>query len=39
MPAPEGNPVLSKISIMGLDNEYIEKETARIKKRFNEIMQ
>jgi iron(III) transport system substrate-binding protein len=39
MPAPEGNPSLAKISIMGLDNEYIEKENARIKKRFNEIMQ
>jgi iron(III) transport system substrate-binding protein len=39
MPAPEGNPSLSKISIMGIDNDYIEKENARIKKRFNEIMQ
>ncbi|MDB5649708.1 MAG: extracellular solute-binding protein family 1 [Hyphomicrobiales bacterium] len=39
MPAPEGNPSLAKISIMGIDNEYIEKENARIKKRFNEIMQ
>jgi iron(III) transport system substrate-binding protein len=39
MPAPEGNPQLDKINIMGIDDAYIEKENARIKKRFNEIMQ
>jgi iron(III) transport system substrate-binding protein len=39
MPAPEGNPQLSAINIAAVDDDYIEKENARIKKRFNEIMQ
>ena len=39
MPSPEGSPNLKAISIVSIDDEYIEKETARIKRRFNEIMQ
>jgi len=37
--APEGAPPLSSLKILPVDYPYIEKETARIKKRFNEIFQ
>jgi iron(III) transport system substrate-binding protein len=36
---PEGNPPLSKINTIGIDDDMIEKEAAQIKKRFNEIFQ
>jgi iron(III) transport system substrate-binding protein len=37
MPAPAGAPDMKSIKINGVDYDYIEKETARIKKRFAEI--
>ena len=37
--APAGSPALSSLKILPVDYEYIEKETARIKRRFNEIFQ
>lgn len=39
MPAPEGNPPLASIKTASVDYDYIEKEAARIKKRFNESVQ
>jgi iron(III) transport system substrate-binding protein len=39
MPPPEGNPPLSQIKTAAVDYPYIEKEAARIKKRFNETLQ
>ncbi len=36
---PAGSPDLKSLKIIAVDDEYIEKETARIKKRFNEIFQ
>jgi iron(III) transport system substrate-binding protein len=38
-PAPAGSPALSSIKILPVDYDYIEKETPRIKRRFNEIFQ
>ena len=35
--APQGSPDLKSLKILGVDDEYIEKETQRIKRRFNEI--
>ena len=39
IPAPEGSPPLSSLKILSVDYDYIEKETPRIKRRFNEIFQ
>lgn len=39
IPPPEGSPDLQSIKILPVDYEYIEKETPRIKRRFNEIFQ
>jgi hypothetical protein len=39
IPAPQGSPELKSLTIIAVDNDYIEKETSRIKKRFNEIFQ
>jgi iron(III) transport system substrate-binding protein len=36
---PAGSPELKSLKIIAVDNDYIEKENARIKKRFNEIFQ
>ena len=36
---PAGSPDLKSLKIIAVDDDYIEKETARIKKRFNEIFQ
>ena len=36
---PEGNPPLSAIKIRAVDYDYIEGESARIKRRFSEAMQ
>lgn len=36
---PAGSPELKSLKIIAVDNDDIEKETARIKKRFNEIFQ
>jgi iron(III) transport system substrate-binding protein len=36
---PQGSPDLKSLKIIPVDNEYIEKETGRIKRRFNEIFQ
>ncbi|HWP24849.1 MAG TPA: extracellular solute-binding protein [Xanthobacteraceae bacterium] len=37
LPAPAGSPDMKTIKINPVDYDYIEKETARIKKRFAEI--
>jgi len=34
---PQGSPDLKTLKILSVDNDYIEKETGRIKRRFNEI--
>jgi iron(III) transport system substrate-binding protein len=39
MPPPADGVALDKIKIIPVDYEYIEKEAARLKKRFNEIFQ
>ncbi len=36
---PPGSPDLNGLKIIPVDDEYIEKETGRIKRRFNEIFQ
>jgi iron(III) transport system substrate-binding protein len=36
---PAGSPDLASLKILAVDNDFIEKDTARIKKRFNEIFQ
>ncbi len=36
---PAGSPDLRSLKILAVDYDYIEKETARIKRRFNEIFQ
>lgn len=36
---PEGSPSLGSLKILAVDNDFIEKEAPRIKKRFNEIFQ
>ncbi|MHB8910578.1 MAG: extracellular solute-binding protein [Syntrophales bacterium] len=36
---PAGDPPLSKIKLMAVDYDYIEKESGAIKKKFNEIFQ
>jgi len=37
--APSGSPPLSSINILPVDYDYIQKESSRIKKRFNETFQ
>jgi iron(III) transport system substrate-binding protein len=37
--APQGSHDLKTLKIVAVDNDYIEKETGRIKRRFNEIFQ
>ncbi len=37
--APPGSPDLKSLKIVAVDDDYIEKETQRIKRRFNEIFQ
>jgi iron(III) transport system substrate-binding protein len=37
--APQGSPALDSLKIIPVDDEFIEKETPRIKRRFNEIFQ
>jgi iron(III) transport system substrate-binding protein len=37
--APEGSPGLKSLNIIAVDDDYVEREGARIKKRFNEIFQ
>jgi iron(III) transport system substrate-binding protein len=39
IPPPAGGVALDKIKVIAVDYEYIEKEAARLKKRFNEIFQ
>lgn len=39
IPGPAGNPPLSQIKIHAIDYDYIEAESARIKKRFAELLQ
>ncbi len=37
--APRGSPDLKTLKIIAVDDDYIEKEASRIKRRFNEIFQ
>jgi iron(III) transport system substrate-binding protein len=37
--APAGSPALTSLKILPVDYDYIERETQRIKRRFNEIFQ
>jgi iron(III) transport system substrate-binding protein len=37
--APQGSPDLKSLKIIAVDDDYIEKEISRIKRRFNEIFQ
>jgi iron(III) transport system substrate-binding protein len=37
--APQGSPDLKGLKIIAVDSDYIEQETSRIKRRFNEIFQ
>ena len=39
IPGPAGNPPLSQIRMHAIDYDYIEAESARIKKRFAEVLQ
>jgi len=39
IPAPAGAPALSSLNILPVDYDYIERETQRIKRRFNEVFQ
>lgn len=39
VPPPEGNPQLSTLKLIAVDYDYIEKESKKIKDRFNEIFQ
>ncbi len=39
IPPPKGSPDLKTLTIIAVDDDYIEKETSRLKKRFNEIFQ
>ena len=39
IPAPAGSPPLSSIKVLPVDYPYIQKESAHIKKKFNEIFQ
>jgi iron(III) transport system substrate-binding protein len=39
IPPPADGVALDKIKILAVDYDYIEKEAARIKKRFNEVFQ
>ncbi len=39
IPAPPGNPRLAEIKLIPVDYDYIEKEAANLKKKFNEIFQ
>ena len=39
IPPPKGSPDLKTLKIIAVDEDYIEKETPRVKKRFNEIFQ
>ena len=37
--APSGSPDLKSLTIIAVDDDYVEREAARIKKQFNEIFQ
>ncbi|HEY4407480.1 MAG TPA: extracellular solute-binding protein [Xanthobacteraceae bacterium] len=37
--APQGSPDLKTLHIIAVDDDYVERESARIKKQFNEIFQ
>jgi iron(III) transport system substrate-binding protein len=37
--APQGSPDLKSLNIIAVDDDYVERESARIKKQFNEIFQ
>jgi iron(III) transport system substrate-binding protein len=39
MPPPAGNPALSALSLIAVDYDFIERESKKIKDRFNEIFQ
>jgi iron(III) transport system substrate-binding protein len=37
--APQGSPDLKNLNVITVDDDYVERESARIKKQFNEIFQ
>ena len=37
--APQGSPDLKSLNIIAVDDDYVEREGARIKKQFNEVFQ
>ena len=37
--APQGSPDLKSLNIIAVDDDYVERESARIKKQFNEVFQ
>jgi iron(III) transport system substrate-binding protein len=37
MPPPEGNPPLSSLKLIPIDEEYVQQNSDKIKQRFNEI--
>jgi iron(III) transport system substrate-binding protein len=39
VPPPAGAPALKDVKILPVDYEYIEKESGRIKRKFNEVFQ
>jgi iron(III) transport system substrate-binding protein len=39
IPAPKGNPEATKVKALALDYDEIEKESAKVKRRFQEIFQ
>src|SRR5262245_9386946 len=39
IPPPPGGVALDKVKVLPVDYDYVEKESARIKKKFNEIFQ
>ena len=39
LPAPEGSPAVKDLKVLPVDYDYIERESARIKRRFNEVFQ
>lgn len=39
IPPPEGSPPVGQLKVIPVDYDYIEKESARIKRRFNETFQ
>jgi iron(III) transport system substrate-binding protein len=39
MPPPPGNPALGSLGLIAIDYDFIERDSKKIKDRFNEIFQ